>query len=79
MKDVEESLEDGTKKLKIIGSQLNATYDSDLEKKMETFNDVLTRLMSSIDEFNQICKEANTGNLLTEEYQKLKLPHFQYI
>jgi predicted DNA-binding protein YlxM (UPF0122 family) len=52
--DIDDILEAGTKRIKQMGADLNATHDKDLTSKMLHFNDALGRLMSRTDEFNRV-------------------------
>jgi len=65
MKETEEVLEAGTKRIRQMGIDLNSTHDKDLQLKMAQFNGVLSRLMSQNEEFEKLCQVASTRGLLT--------------
>lgn len=53
-KEIEEEIEVGMKKLKDVGSDLNATNDKDLKAKMDHFNSILAHLIQRTEHFNQV-------------------------
>jgi len=65
MKETEEVLEAGTKRIRQMGIDLNATHDKDLQLKMAQFNGLLSKLMSQNEEFEKLCQVASTRGLLT--------------
>jgi len=54
MKDIEATLEFGTKRIKQMGCELNAVKDEDLSLMMKSFNVILAKLVSRTDQFNKI-------------------------
>jgi len=65
MKETEEVLEAGTKRIRQMGVDLNSTYDKDLQLKMAQFNGLLSRLMCQNEEFEKLCQVASTRGLIT--------------
>jgi len=58
MKETEEVLEAGTKRIRQMGIDLNATHDKDLQLKMAQFNGLLSKLMSQNEEFEKLCQSC---------------------
>jgi hypothetical protein len=56
--EIEQALEVGTKKLKLIGGHLDAKNDVDLKAKMSHFNTVLYQLMERTERFNSISEDV---------------------
>jgi len=57
MEDIEGTLEFGTKRIKQMGSELNAVKDEDLSLMMKSFNVTLAKFMSRTNEFHKIKEE----------------------
>jgi len=57
MQELGEVLAIGTKRLRQMGGDLNAVKDVDLQQKMRSFNEMLCKLMSRIDEYNKVSQE----------------------
>jgi len=65
MNEIEEVLDAGTKRIKLMGTELNATHDKDLQLKMAQFNGILSKLMSQNEEFEKLSQIASTRGLIT--------------
>jgi len=65
MKEVEEVIDAGMKRIRQMGADLNSTHDKDLQTKMVQFNNVLAKLMSQNEEFEKLSQAASTRGLLT--------------
>jgi len=65
MKETEEVLDAGLKRIKLMGIGLNATHDKDLQLKMAQFNCVLSKLMAQNEEFENLCQVASTRGIIT--------------
>jgi len=65
MKEVEEVIDAGMKRIRQMGTDLNSTHDKDLQTKMVQFNNVLAKLLSQNEEFEKLSQAASTRGLLT--------------
>jgi len=65
MKEVEEVIDAGMKRIRQMGTDLNSTHDKDLQTKMLQFNNILAKLLSQNEEFEKLSQAASTRGLLT--------------
>jgi len=59
IQELDQTLAIGVKRLRKLGTDLNAVDDKDLQQKMECFNKILSKVMSRMDEYNRLRQEFN--------------------